>query len=148
MMKKGKYKLLSFFIEDYLLFYKSLNKTKNFIAFSIFECYDFNPVFGILTDYLKKRFLNYFSIQVNNNERGKILFILNFKDTNKDAIINMFHLLHQKLEEVKDDLNFLKHDVLIQNFFSIITQSFNFNMEITRSTDSLIILNEVDNISK
>jgi len=117
MVKKGKYKLLSFFIEDNLLFYKSLNKNKKFIAFSIFECSDFHPSFNILTDYLKKRFLNYFSIQMDSNENSKTLFIICFQDKDKDAIIKIFHLLHQKLQETKSDINFLGHDIF-QQFYN------------------------------
>jgi len=142
MVKKGKYKLLSYFVEDQLIFYKSLNKYQKFIAFSIFEVSDFNPAFNILIDYLKKRFLNYFSIQLSSNGKLKVLFILCFQDNEKDSILKMFHLLNQNLLDIGLDINFLKKNRLKQDFFNIFTQGLNSEIEVSKSTDSLILLND------
>ncbi|MFX1339923.1 MAG: hypothetical protein ACFFDK_15030, partial [Promethearchaeota archaeon] len=61
MVKKGKFKLLSYVIEDQLIFYKSLNRNKKILAFSIIEVESFFPLLQILKDYLEKRILKYFS---------------------------------------------------------------------------------------
>lgn len=142
MVKKGKYKLLSYFIEDHLIFYKSINKAQNFIAFSIFEVNDFYPAFSILLDYLKKKFLNYFSIQLDYYEKSRILFILSFQDKNKNSIVKIFHLLHQKLYELISDINFLERNKLNHDFFDIIVQELNPDMEISKTKDSLLLLND------
>ena len=60
MVKKGKFKLLSYVIEDQLIFYKSLNKNKKILAFSIIEAESFFPLLQILSDFLRKRFIKYF----------------------------------------------------------------------------------------
>ncbi len=142
MVKKGKYKLFSYFIEDHLIFYKSLNKFQKFLAFSILEVSDFNPTFNILIDYLKKRFLNYFSVQLNNSGNHKILFILSFHDNEKDSILKIFHLLKQNLHDIGSEIKFLQDNNLKQDFFNIFTQGLNSEIEISKSSDSLILLNE------
>ena len=77
MIRKGKFKLFSYIVEDFLIFYKSINRNKKIISFSILESEDFFPLITILNNFLKQRFLNYYSIQISTTKRNKKLFFLN-----------------------------------------------------------------------
>ena len=44
MGKKGKYKLLSYLVDEHLIFYKNLINPKKFIAFSFLEVKKFYPL--------------------------------------------------------------------------------------------------------
>ncbi|MFW9828855.1 MAG: hypothetical protein ACFFEY_14785, partial [Candidatus Thorarchaeota archaeon] len=71
MVKKGKYKLFSYIIEKNLIFYKSLKKSNKIIAFALFEYFSFKSIKEILNDFLRKRIIHYFSIQINTNEEDR-----------------------------------------------------------------------------
>ena len=73
MTRKGKFQLLSYLIDENLIYYKSLNKNKKIIAFAMFETIKINSVIPTLNQFLKKRIIKYYTIQLNTLEIDKII---------------------------------------------------------------------------
>jgi hypothetical protein len=92
MRRKGKFKLFSYLVDDFLIYYKSFNKNKKIIAFSIIEDGPFSPIFLILKHFLNLRFLEYFSFQIHNHEN--FLFILCFEDYSPSKILRYFNIIY------------------------------------------------------
>jgi len=141
MVKKGKFKLFSYVIEDQLIFYKSLNKNKKILAFSIIEVESFFPLLQILSDFLRKRFIKYFSIQLKIHEENKKIFLLNFEEINKNEINKLYNLVYQKVNNNKNQLTFLKKDSLEKMFLNIFNKKNTSNLSICKSQDSILIKN-------
>ena len=142
MVRKGKFKLFSHIVDDFLIFYKSINRNKKIISFSILESEDFFPLITILNDFLKQRFLNYYSIQISTTKMNKKLFFLNFEDKTKDRIIKVFNLIYQKLHPFKNKLKFLVKDQLETTFLNIIFKNFSSNINGLKVSESLLIKDE------
>jgi len=144
MVRKGKFKLFSYIVDDFLIFYKSINRTKKIISFSILESEDFFPLITILNNFLKQRFINYYSIQMSTTKRNKKLFFLNFEDKTKDRIIKVFNLIYQKLNPFKNKIQFLVKDQLETTFLNIIFKNFSSNINGLKVSESLLIKDEDD----
>lgn len=142
MVKKGKFKLLSYLIDDYLIFYKSLNRNKKIVAFSILETESYHLLITILNRFLNQRFINYYSIQININDMGKKVIFLNFEDKTKDSIIKLFNLINQKLNNCKSKILFLLKDQLEKIFLNIILNNSSSNIKISKMSDSILIKDE------
>lgn len=142
MVRKGKFKLLSYIVDDFLIFYKSINRNKKIISFSILESEDFFPLITILNNFLKQRFLNYYSIQLSTTKRNKKLFFLNFEDKRKDRIIKVFNLIYQKLNPFKNKLQFLVKDQLETTFLNIVFKNFSSNINGLNVSGALLIKDE------
>ena len=144
MVKKGKFKLLSFLIENQLIYYKSLNKNKKFVAFSIIETNSLLKIIPILNDFLKKRFLLYYSIQINiPKKRTKIIF-LNFIGNDKNRIVKFFSLIYQQISECDKSAKFLKNRYLKRQFLHVISNKINVDINTMKLGDSLILKHDED----
>ena len=88
MVRKGKFKLFSYIVDDYIIFYKSSNKIKKYIAFSILICEEYNSLIPVLNKFLIQRFLNYYTIQININSRNKKVILLNIEDKKRIEFLN------------------------------------------------------------
>jgi len=147
MKKKGKFKLLSYIIDENLIYYTSLNRNKKIIAFSLLEIEDFNSIYLILNKFLKKRYINYYSIQIQiNSIQIKKIILLNFKDQSKTEIIKLFHLIKKTLINKDFQVKFLKKEQLEKTFLKIINKNMNFNIQITKKFDLIFIKNEKTSI--
>ena len=146
MKKKGKFKLLSYIIEENLIYYTSLNRNKKIIAFSLIEIEDFNSIYLILNNFLKKRYLNYYSIQINIINKIKKIILLNFKDHSKSEIIKLFYLIKKTLINKNFQVKFLKKEQLEKTFLNIINTNMNFNTQIRLKSDLIFIKNEKSSI--
>ncbi|MFX1259212.1 MAG: hypothetical protein ACFFBZ_14780 [Promethearchaeota archaeon] len=140
MPKKGKFKLLSYLIEDSLIYYKSLNKSEKLFAFSIFKVSNLNQIILILNEFLKKRFFYYYSIQINILNQD-IEVILCFRANEKNQIIELFGLASHKLIEYDHSIQFLKKKKLEGNFINIFVKNFDSDSRIYKKTESIIIKN-------
>ncbi len=140
--KKGKFKLFSYIVDDFLIFYKSLNRNEKIISFSILESEDFFPLITILNNFVKQRFLNYYSIQISTTKRNKKLFFLNFEDKTKDRILKSFNLILQKLNPLKYKLQFLEKDKLEATFLNIVFKNFSSNIKGSKVSESLLLKDE------
>ncbi|MEE9377837.1 MAG: hypothetical protein V3V33_07345, partial [Candidatus Lokiarchaeia archaeon] len=142
MVKKGKYKLFSYFIEDYLIYYKSFKKKNRIIAFAIFEYLNFKSVEPILNDFLRKRVIHYFSIQICTNEKSEKILLLNFEDYKKENIIKSFNIIKQFLTEIENPIKFLKEKILENFFLTIFFQDINSSTSISKVSEAITISTE------
>lgn len=132
MSRKGKFNLLSFLIEEKLIFYKSINKTKKLIAFSILSSKNIPKVLVILNKMLKKRLIRSYSIQIKTDSKSRERIFLYFEDQEKERILATFNLIHQKLNTEIKALRFFKKGNLKREFFKI------FSNKITPYSDVII----------
>ncbi|MFX1377775.1 MAG: hypothetical protein ACFFA4_01660 [Promethearchaeota archaeon] len=142
MVKKTKYKLFSYLIENNLIYYKSLKENSKIIAFTILECQNYKLLDSVLNKLLIRRIIQYYSIQIDTNDKNRILIILNFEESKKENIIKNFNMLKQTLEENYNKIKILREKVLEERFLSIIFQNLSSNPTITKSLDSIVISTE------
>jgi len=142
MVKKGKYKLFSYLIENHLIYYKSLSKNDKIIAFAMLEDLILNSIESIFNDFLRKRIIQYYSIQIDIYEKSKKLLLLNFEDDTKEGIIKAFNIVQQKMIETHIPFKFLKEKFLEERFLTIIFEKINSNTSITKSSESILISSE------
>ncbi len=142
MVKKGKYKLFSYLIENHLIYYKSLSKNDKIIAFAMLEDLNLNSIESIFNDFLRKRIIQYYSIQIDIYEKSKKLLLLNFEDDTKEGIIKAFNIVQQKMIETHIPFKFLKEKFLEERFLTIIFEKINSNTSITKSSESILISSE------
>lgn len=148
MARKGKFKILSYIVEEYLIFYTSLNRNKKILAFSIVETKDFYPLISILNDYLNKRFLNYYSIQIDISQKDNKFFVLNFEDYRKERIIKFFNLIYQKIIKSKSTYQFLRNKRLVKKYLDVLIRNFNTDISLLKKNDSIIIKDDIFNFYK
>jgi len=144
MVKKGKFKLLSFLIENQLIYYKSLNKNKKLVAFSIIETNNLLKIIPILNELLKKRFLLYYSIQINIPKKRRKLILLNFISNDKNRIVKFFSLIYQQISDCDKSAKFLKNRYLKRQFLYIISNKINVDINTMKLGDSLILKHDED----
>ncbi len=142
MLKKGKFKLLSYLIEEYLIFYKSQSKNKKLIAFAIIEIKTFNSLLSILKEFLKKQLITYFAFQLDVYGKNNKEVILNFEDSKKEQILKIFNIIQQKFKEHKIQHQFLSNKVLETRFMSILLEEKNSNVSVLNKSNSLFITNK------
>ncbi len=142
MVKKSKYKLFSYLIENSLIYYKSLKEKNRIISFAILECLNFKSIFSILNDLLMRRIIQYYSIQIDTNDKSKKVIILNFEESGKENIIKTFNIVQQSIGETYKSIKFLREKVLEEKFLAIIFQDFSSNTTITKNSESILISNE------
>jgi hypothetical protein len=139
MVKKGKFKLFSFLIEKYLIYYKSLNKNNKLIAFSILEINNLLQILPFLNEFLLNNFLFYYSIQINVPNSRKIIIVLTFISNDKSKIDKFFNLVFQKIKEYNKSISFFKNHKLERHFFQILSNKLNIDMETLKMGDSLTL---------
>ena len=142
MTKKGKFKLSSFLVEDYLIYYKSVNKNHKLNAFAVVLVSDFQDILQHLIRILKKRYFNYFSVQINVVEKREDLIIMNFENDNKDSIIRSFHTVYDYLDKNGKIVCFYKNEKLQNIFLDLLTVDLNSHIKLIRSSNSLLIKNQ------
>ncbi|MHA2181763.1 MAG: hypothetical protein ACXAAH_10100, partial [Promethearchaeota archaeon] len=74
-----------------------MNRNKKIVAFAMFEANSYNQIIPVLNEFLKKRFIQYYSIQLNTIQEKKPFFLLNFEDTKKENIVQLFNIIHQNV---------------------------------------------------
>ena len=141
MVKKGKYQLLSYLVDRYLIFYKSFNRNKKIVAFAMFEANSFSRIIPVLNEFLKKRFIQYYSIQLNTLQEKKYICILNFEEIKKENIVRLFNIVHQKFTEKNLDVKFQEASILEQKFLELILIKVDSNTSLTKLAESILIVN-------
>jgi len=142
MTKKGKFKLSSFLVEDFLIYFKSINKNQKLNAFAVALVPDFQEIFPHLIQMLKKRHINYFSVQINVVEKREDLIILNFYNDNKDGIIRSFHIVHEYLNKQSKIQCFYKNEMLKNTFMGLLTVDLNSHIKLIKPSNSLMLINQ------
>jgi len=146
MVKKGKYKLFNYLIENNLIYYKSIRKNDKIVAFAILVYKNSKSILSVLNEFLRKRIIQYYAIQINTHENCEKLLFLNFEDSKKERIIKSFNFIQQNIFETHNSAKFLKEKDLEAQFLSNLSQEINSNSFITKSSESIKISN--DNNSK
>ena len=139
MVKKGKFKLLSYLIEEDLIFYKSLGKNEKFIAFALIEIKSFNILIPLLIEFLKKKFIHYFSLQLHSSGKNKKEILLNFADSTKEQIIKIFSIIRERIKEFNLQLQFLNEEKLETRFIAPIFGKLDSNISVANKSESLLI---------
>jgi hypothetical protein len=144
MTRKGKFQILSYLIDENLIYYKSLNKNKKIVAFAMFETVFINPIISTLNNFLRKRFIQYYTIQWNSLEKNKKVFLLNFEEEKKESIIKIFNEVGQKLRRVNDTLIFFKNSQLEWKFLEPILKESSSKVSLMKQSNSILVLNRND----
>jgi len=142
MVKKGKYNLLSYIVDKDLIYYKSISRNKKIIAFALLETKNTTFILTTLNDFLKKRFIKYYSIQLNTFENSKNLYILNFEDYKKSRILQVFNLIYHHLIDNSIVFKFLKGKLLEKRFLALIFKYPNINILINVLKSSILITHQ------
>ncbi len=141
MVRKSKYNLSTYFIEENLLFFTSLGKEKKKIAFSILKIQDIDLAIANLNEFLKMDYLNYYSIQISLLNNYEILVFIGFIDFEKKRILNSFNIIREKLSQIKEKIIFLKEESLEKQFFNIGFNNKDSKFSCSKSKDAVIIEN-------
>ncbi len=136
MTKKGKFKLLSYFIDGYLIYYKSFNKNEKIIAFSIGIIDSISSIFSNLKHFLSLRFINYFSFQFQY--LNKTLLILCFEDYSQTKILRYFNTIYEECASL-NNLEFLKNKELEKEFLNSLIKDFNSKISLKEVSNSLLL---------
>ncbi len=139
MGKKGKYGLLSYLVDEHLIFYKNLINPKKFIAFTFIEVKKFYPLISILSKFLIEKYIKYFSIQLNTRDKNKKIVVINFEDIEKDRITKSFNIVYETLNKEGILIKFLRNNDLEKEFLAILLNGFESNIHISKNSDSILI---------
>jgi len=142
MVKKGKYKLFNYLIENHLIYYKSIRKNDKIVAFAILIYKNSKSILSFLNEFLRKRIIQYYAIQINTNENCEKLLLLNFEDSKKERIIKSFNFIQQTIFKTHNSAKFLKEKDLEAQFLSNLSQEINSNSFITKLSESIKISND------
>ena len=142
MVKKGKYRLFSYLLENHLIYYKSLKLNNKLIAFALIEYSNFKSVEPILDALLRNQVIKYYSIQIEINEKTEKILLLNFEDYQKENIIKAFNNVRQNLAEIEKPVKFLKEKILEKKFLAIFFQDINSSTSISKTTEVITISGE------
>jgi len=123
MLKKGKFKLFSYIIEDFLIYFQAQNRKDKLLGFSIFSIKSYEKIIVYLNNWLKKGFINYYSIQFDFLETFRIYIILNFVSKKKSEILKFFNLIFLEIEKMNLNTQFFKNEELEKIFFGILMNS-------------------------
>ena len=123
MVKKGKFKLFSFLLESYLIYYKSINKNNKLIAFSILECDNFLRILKPLNEFLLNKYLFYYSIQLNIPQKRKTIIIISFIGEKRSNIDKFFNLIKEQINNIDKSVSFLKNRKLKRHFLHVLSNN-------------------------
>ena len=123
MVKKGKFKVFSFLLENYLIYYKSINKNNKLIAFSILESDNFLRIIKPLNEFLLNKYLFYYSIQLNIPQKRKTIIIISFVGENRSNIDKFFNLIKEQINKIDCSISFLKNRKLKRHFLHVLSNN-------------------------
>lgn len=139
--KKGKFRLLSYLVDDNLIYYRSINKEKKILAFAIFEMLSYSPVNNLLQEFLKQGSILFYSIEINLITPDKNFSIICLKHENKSDIFKNFNSISDKLIQVSHSIHFLKEKNLEKKFLNILSFDINKNSLVSDAIGSLRVRN-------
>ncbi len=126
MIKKGKYNLFSFSIENEMIIYHSKNRMKKIVIFNLLKTNNLEKMIPLLSTLLKKGLIKYYSIQFLNKKHLKTLILLNYQDKKKENILMSLSKIKEEIKEysIKESLHiiFLTDNELKREFINIIVE--------------------------
>jgi len=141
MVKKGKFKLYSFLLENNLIYYKSINKNNKLIAFSILESDNFLRIIKPLNEFLLNKYLFYYSIQLNIPQKRKTTIIMSFIGEDKTNIDKFFNLIKDQIKNIDKSVSFLKSRKLKRHFLLLLSNNIDGGANSMKQQNSLVIKN-------
>jgi len=116
--KTAKYQPLSYFIENNLIIYSSLNRINKLVAFTIIQTQNISKLIQILKNILVKSCLDSYTIQIGI--RSVSYIILKFINEEKKEIIQDCFKICEFLNEAEIQYSLLENKLLEGTFFSIL----------------------------
>ena len=141
MVKKGKFKLFSFLLESYLIYYKSINKNNKLIAFSILVSDNFLRIIKSLNEFLLNKYLFYYSIQLNIPQKRKTTIIMTFIGEDKSNIDKFFNMIKEQIKNIDKSVSFLKSRKLKRHFLLVLSNNIDGAANSMKQPHSLAIKN-------
>jgi len=141
MVKKGKFKLFSFLLENNLIYYKSINKNNKLIAFSILESDNFLRIIKPLNEFLLNKYLFYYSIQLNIPQKRKTTIIISFIGEDKSNIDKFFNLIKEQINNIDKSVSFLKSRKLKRHFLLVLSNNIDGGANSMKQPNSLVLKN-------
>ncbi len=117
-IKTAKYQPLSYFIENNLIIYSSLNRINKLVAFTIIQTQDVSKLIQVLKNILMKSCLDSYTIQIGI--RSVSYIILKFINEEKKEIIQDCFKIREFLNEAEIQYSLLENNHLKMVFFSIL----------------------------
>jgi len=134
MTKKGKFRILSYLIEDELIFYKSLNNSRKIIAFTLLEIKDHNLILPKLFEFLIEESISYFSFQFN--KANELLLLICIENDKRGNIKNLFMIIKEKLN-FQNSIKILKDNELEDRFLKIFNNKLKFNSKLKKQENEI-----------
>ena len=141
MVKKGKFKLYSFLLENNLIYYKSINKNNKLIAFSILVSDNFLRIIKSLNEFLLNKYLFYYSIQLNIPQKRKTTIIMTFIGEDKSNIDKFFNMIKEQIKNIDKSVSFLKSRKLKRHFLLVLSNNIDGAANSMKQPHSLAIKN-------
>lgn len=136
MTQKGKFQILSYYIENNLIFYKSINNHKKLIAFTLFRIKSISTILPKILHLLTNELISYFSIQINTDEEKFLLICI--ENENRANIKKLFLIIKDKIKS-EDQFEILtKHELEI-NFLKIFNKNIENNSRLRKYDDSILL---------
>ena len=146
MVKKGKYNLFSFSIEDEMIKYHSKNNVKKYVFFSILKTNSLKKLVPLLNSLLVKGMMKYYSIQFSNKKNYTSSVLFNFQDEQKENILKSLKIIKEDVREhLKNDslyARFLRGNELNKEYVNIIEVDLGDSLEINNKKDFCIVKNK------
>ena len=139
MVNKGKFKLFSFLLENYLIYYKSINKNNKLIAFSVLECDNFLRIIKVLNEFLLNKYIFYYSIQLNIPQKRKTIIIISFIGEKRSNIDKFFNLIKEQINNIDKSVLFLKNRKLKMHFLHILSNNVDGKANSMKQPKSLVL---------
>ncbi|MBD3193669.1 MAG: hypothetical protein GF317_01335 [Candidatus Lokiarchaeota archaeon] len=139
MSSKGKYQLFTYKLDEYLIFYPSLNSNRKIMAFSVISVQEVIDLIEILKEYVEKRIIYYYSVQIDFDLQKTM--IICFRDEQKENIIKSFYILKNQLDSFSKKIHIYANKLLESKFFDLMIDWNDHNIEINQKINALDIIN-------
>ncbi|MFX1370555.1 MAG: hypothetical protein ACFFCE_01745 [Promethearchaeota archaeon] len=116
------------------------------MAFAILKDIDFNITLTILNSFLRKRIIQYYSIQLDTSEKYEKVIIVNIENSKKEEILRAFYLIQQEFIDSDIKAQFLKNARLENTFLGVIFREIHDKLSIKKQSDSILLLDEETSI--
>jgi hypothetical protein len=137
MTQKGKYQILSYLIDDDLIFYKSINKNKKLIAFSLLKVKSLHKVLQKLFDLLSNDMISYFSFQIDIYQAKILIFCI--ESINRANIKNLFRIIKKELIS-NNSLEILNGNELEKHYINILDYTIKPDARLKKNNEKTLTL--------
>lgn len=137
-MRKSKFNLLSYVVDEMLIFYESSNKKKK-IGFMIAEINEYNQIIPLLNKFIMKRYVKYYSIQICLKKTKKIYLFICFEDDDKERLVKFHNVLIDRIHQIDGRILILNNDNLEAAFLNIFVENISFDINIVPKSNTILL---------